>query len=85
MEKHSWWRLNPRKNNIHSIEWTPFNGGIVRAKLDSIAEWDYAHCEKCKYAESFGLMIIEEQKRRRNVSKDGKTYYDMYMEGYQGA
>ena len=33
-----YWRLNKAKDATYTIEWTAKRGGVVRAKLDSIAE-----------------------------------------------
>jgi hypothetical protein len=62
MKEQNWWRLNRRKDNdVYVIEWN--SCGVIRAKSDSISEWQYRECPQAKYALHLGLAIIREQRR----------------------
>ena len=81
----SWWRLNPRKHYMYAIEWSAEFRGIVRAKLDSIAGWDYKPCSDVRFAQDVGHRMIDKQKAERiNYSpEDGEAEY--YYDAYYGA
>ena len=72
MDKLDWFRMNKLKSSVSDIEWTYSNGGIVRARLDSMAEWSYKVCHKAKYAESLGMRLIFKQKKWRQQSRHAK-------------
>ena len=74
-----YWRINKSKNSTYSIEWTAKRGGVVRAKLDSLAEWQYKSCSCVKYALQLGYQIIDNQKLQREYQTDA------YEECYFGA
>jgi len=64
-EKSDWWRLNKQEFSTESIEWTPDEGGWVRAKIDSISNWGYARCKNARYALSIAIAILTSQRRSR--------------------
>lgn len=70
MKNQSWWRMNPVSYHTYTIEWTPECGGVVRAKLDDIANWQYKECRCARFAESLGLEIIGQQRRMREMKDD---------------
>ena len=69
----SFWRLNQKKGATYTIEFTfdtfEYSGkvykGAVRAKLDSLSNWEYKECSEAKYALQFGERMIERQKKWR--------------------
>lgn len=58
----NWWRLT-RAELCENIEWTA--EGFVRARVDSITEFEYKSCSKAEYAQSIGEAIIAKQKKRK--------------------
>jgi len=67
MPDSDFWRMNTAKDCTYTIEWTPKSGGIVRAKLDSIARWDYDYCSQGKWAAKLGLVLIARQEKERCI------------------
>ncbi len=65
IENADWWRLTKKDNTFETIEWTYQYGGWVRAKLDSVANWEYKQCSEACHAISFGNRIIQEQMGKR--------------------
>lgn len=64
------WRINKAKGSVHTIEWTAKLGGFVRAKLDSLAKWDYYPCPCVRFAIDYGNQIIDNQKKQRVYTSD---------------
>ena len=63
MDNSTFWRMPQKEGETYNIEWS--YKGIVRARLDSLAQWEYKVCKEAKYAEGIGNGIIEEQKKIR--------------------
>jgi hypothetical protein len=76
-----YWELSV-KNSLHQIQWTPEIKGVVRAKLDSIAEWGYKPCYDIRFAKDVGMAIINNQKKDRETNEFLLYGYDP---NYQGA
>lgn len=78
IQEDEWWEIQKYKTFTFQIQWTPRMSGWVRARLDSLAEWNYMNCGNPRIAEQCGLHIIKEQKRKRCDEYD-------YCPLYQGA
>ena len=59
-------RINPRKNQSHTIEWTSKQGGWTRAKANDKMDFLYAK-STARDAEIVGWMIIDNQRRLTGV------------------
>jgi hypothetical protein len=80
--KYDYWELQKYQDKTFTIQWTPQEGGMVRAKLDGIASWWHISCNNPFEAEHIGLHIIRQQKKNRQTNEF--LLYD-YEPKYQGA
>ncbi len=77
LKKANWWELQKEDDGTERLQWSSIYDGIVRVKLDSIADWSYNGCPKISYAKLIGLVLIKAQKKERE-----REEYDC---NYQGA
>lgn len=58
----NWWQLNQRENRVDVIQWTPAEGGWIRARMDSRTKFEYKKVGPAYHnPETTGNMIVERQ------------------------
>jgi len=71
MDKCEWWNCL-MVGEPSEIQWSPAKGGVVRAKIDTITNWEYKVCPCAKSAIGIGAGIIDKQRAEKWTEKPKK-------------